>query len=366
MKNRFLFFILISIIGMIGGLGEWFMYRSGIPFLKDSWTLLIFFLLPLAFILPNILEDCLPRPLTKLFALIGGYWLIFFYYSFLLMLLDFLVSAGSMIFQIPSFGEWFTENGIPAGFFLILLLIVFGRWNAFHIVTREVRITTDKPLPRDITIAFVSDIHLGTLLGKRFSRRLTKKILALQPDLILLGGDIIDGNLEFVIQDESYKNLLDLTAPLGVFAVYGNHDYFGMDIRKEQDLFAPAGIRFLKNQSVTLTDGIQLTGMDDYRNDPYSTPKPPDDSFHILVDHQPWRLRQTANTGYDLYLAGHTHAGQFYPNRLITKKVYALDYGTRKFNQMTAIVSSGCGFWGTPVRIGPPPEVVFIRLRNIK
>lgn len=362
MKNRSFFFELIGVIGMIAGYGEWFMYRES--FLLPTWTVAIFLATPFTFVIPNTMEKYLPSKITRILANIGGYWLIFFYYSFYLLLIYALLIivgfiAGNM------WQQWLVEYFVPTGFYIILLLILIGGINAYHLTLREVEITSDHPLSHDLTIAFVSDIHLGTILGKSFARKLTNKIQAVQPDLVLIGGDIIDGNLSFVIKDESYKELSRLKAPLGVFAVYGNHDYYGMDIGKERSLFTDK-INFLKDQSIILENCICLTGFDDYINNPHEIAKVNNDFFQIAIDHEPFRIAQAAEAGYDLYLSGHTHAGQFYPNRLVTKRMYLLDYGYKKFKQMATIVSNGCGFWGAPIRLGPSPEIVVIRLRNSK
>ena len=80
---------------------------------------------------------------------------------------------------------------------------------------------TAKDVGEGLTIAFVSDIHFGMVLGRWFSKRLVKDLLEIQPDAIVLGGDIIDGNLGFVLKDGSLKELNNLRAPQGVYAVLG-------------------------------------------------------------------------------------------------------------------------------------------------
>ena len=84
------------------------------------------------------------------------------------------------------------------------------------------------------------------------------------------------------------------------------------------------------------------------------------------MEHEPRRIEKASEEGYDLYFAGHTHAGQLLPNRLITRKMYALDYGSRLFGKMLATVSSGYGLWGVPLRSGPRPEIVIITIQPEK
>ena len=85
--------------------------------------------------------------------------------------------------------------------------------------------------------------------------------------------------------------------------------------------------------------------------------------YNIVIDHQPRKMEAASSAGYDLYVAGHTHTGQLFPNRLITKKMYRLDYGRKEFGNLTAITSNGYGFWGVPVRTEVAPELVVINLK---
>ena len=363
MFNRFLFFCSIGLIGMVSGIGLWWMYRRGFTLLMPKWTVLFFVILPLMFVLPHIAIDHMPLTLTKICAWVGGYWFIFVFYSILLMVVYFLIFLGTALFHQPSLWQTLSHNMALYGGIAVALLVLAGSWNAFHPVYRDVTIRTNKPLSREITIAFVTDTHLGPIQSSWYSKALTERLNDAGADAIVFGGDIIDGNLPFVLADGSYKNFAALHAPLGVYAVYGNHDYFNGDLKKEAAEFKP--IQFLQNDTITLADSIELTGLDDYLHDPYNNvPKPKDEHFQILVDHEPLRIPPASLAGYDLYLAGHTHGGQYPPISWLTERMYLLNYGTKTFAHMTAIVSNGYGFWGTPVRIGPAPEIVRIHIKS--
>lgn len=361
MFNRFLFFCSIGCIGIISGIGMWWMYRRGFAFLQPQWTVLFFLVLPILFSLPHIAIDRMPLTVTKICAWVGGYWFIFAFYSIFLMGVYFLIFSGSYIFQQREFWQSISPVIAKFGGIAIILLIAYGSWNAFHPVYRYVTVQTEKPLARDISIAFVTDIHLSPFLSSWYSKALVNDLNNANADIILFGGDVIDGNLPFVLADGSYQNFVDLHAPLGIYAVYGNHDYFNGDLKEEAAAFKP--IQFLQNDTIILDDGIQITGLDDYLHDPVNNvAKPANDSFQILVDHEPLRIPQASLAGYDLYLAGHTHGGQFAPISWMTERMYALNYGNKNFGHMLAIVSNGYGFWGTPVRIGPHPEIVVIKI----
>ena len=365
MLNRFLFFMLIGGFGMVLGILQWHMYRKSFPLLKSrTAALLVFLLPPLFFILPHIAAPYLPLSVAREMAWWGGLWFIFCCYSTLLLLCCGLVWAISKIWhRASSFWPVFSICFPQIGLILIGVAIFVGIWTALHPVYRELSIETEKPLARDVTIAFVSDTHLSPVLGTWYSRQLVRSLNAAKADIILFGGDIIDDNLQFVRDDGSYKPLNRLYAPLGVYAVYGNHDYFNSDPEAEAALFRP--LRFLRNETVVLEDSIAITGLDDLLHHTDTiVPLARAPYFNILAVHEPSRILEGADAGYDLYLAGHTHGGQFFPNTLITPYLYELNSGARLYGNMLAVVTNGYGFWGPPVRLGAPPEIVLLHLHS--
>jgi Calcineurin-like phosphoesterase. len=216
MKKRSSFFLFIALLGLAIGLGQWFMYQQIFPSLQTNLALAIFLLLPLTFVLPNTAEKHLSPAWTSRLAFIGGYWFIFSYYSVFLLglcLLLFLANQllpGTMLWQ-----EYSAPLVLGASIFL-LLAIAWGSWNASHPVYRKLCLHTDKPLAGDLRIAFASDLHLGPMLGRNYSKKLAQRINALQPDLVIFGGDLIDGNLEIVLQEGSSRGLQSIEARLTV------------------------------------------------------------------------------------------------------------------------------------------------------
>jgi predicted MPP superfamily phosphohydrolase len=364
---RLHFFMMIGLLGCGLGLLQWYVYRKGFTLLQPWWTAVFCLLLPAIFLLPHFTRG-LPLGLTRLMATLGGFWLGFFYYSVLaLVLYLFLFLGFALAGQLPAWTV-FAPRLVRVFLAVILVLLAWGGYNARHPVYRQVAVTTAKVLPRDVKIAFVTDLHLGTVLGDSYCAELVQRLNAVQPDLIILGGDQVDESLALVEQEGSYKHLADLKAPLGVYVVLGNHDYLGGTWREEIQLFTGLGLHYLVDERVNLPDNLELTGLPDYSMGGRATALQPEATsrFRILVDHQPRRMRQAAAAGYDLYLAGHTHAGQLYPNRLVTQKMYELDYGARYFEQLLAVTSDGYGFWGVPVRTGPAPEIVVLTVHSQK
>lgn len=361
MFNRFRFFWNIAAIGAVSGIGIWWMYRRALPFLEPLWTLAFFLILPVFFTLPHVAIDHMPIKMTKISAWLGGYWFIFVFYSILVMVIYFLIYLVSTLFMASQFWALWAGRLAGLGLAVVVITLIYGTWRALHPTYRTIHIQTKKTLQKDLTIAFLTDIHFSPILSSWYSRRMVRRLNNSTADAIIFGGDMIDGNLDFVLKDGSYRNLEQLRAPLGIFAVYGNHDYFNGNLEKEGSHFRP--LHFLRNQSIALTETVSLTGLDDYLHHPETEiPTPAVHTFNIIIDHEPLRLATAAQKGYDLYLAGHTHGGQFFPNTIITDRLYTLNYGYRKFAEMFAYVSSGYGFWGTPIRIGSAPEIVFFHV----
>jgi predicted MPP superfamily phosphohydrolase len=221
---------------------------------------------------------------------------------------------------------------------------------------------------RGRTLALVSDIHLGNFRGPAFSRQVVSRIMGLQPECILVGGDMFDGvklDLERAIAPWAA-----LTAPSGVYFVGGNHDDYG----GREPYFAAlgrVGMRILDNARVDI-HGLQLVGIHDREThsaeefgrilreaalDPGRA--------SILLAHRPENLAVPEGAGISLQLSGHTHRGQFWPWTLVVRRVHGTyAYGLNRFGAMLVFTSSGAGTWGPPFRLGTRSEVVLIRLES--
>jgi predicted MPP superfamily phosphohydrolase len=194
----------------------------------------------------------------------------------------------------------------------------------------------------------------------------------LKPDLVLLLGDIVDGELGPVLRGDLLQYFTYPKCTDGLYAITGNHEFIGGAARTIPYIESK-GIRILKDEMVTLEGGIQLIGRIDrdsyrfYRKERMplvelmklaDTTKPV-----ILLDHQPFHLEESAKYGVDLELSGHTHNGQMWPLNYVTAMIYELSYGYLKKGNTNFIVSSGYGLWGPRVRSGSRPEVLLINLK---
>lgn len=190
-----------------------------------------------------------------------------------------------------------------------------------------------------------------------------------RPDLILIAGDIVDERLSYVKQNKSMSALENLNPSIGTFACMGNHDYLDGQPEVVKQMLANVGVKVLENERFVLNDDkLQIVGLKDYSRDKtcealYNLAYD-NDLFSIVLDHQPRRIKQAAEAKYDLYVSGHTHTGQIWPFKMITERMYLLDYGKKQFDDMTAVVSNGIGFWGPPIRTGLHPEIVVIDIKR--
>ncbi len=333
------------------------------------------FIVAILFIVAKILESKHSSVLTDALNIVGGFWLAFMLYGFLFFLLSDIIL---LILRIP--GVIHGENILHYrkwSFIIIVsvssILIIGGFINALIPVTREYNLTINKPAGtvKTLRIAAVSDIHLGSIIRKRSLKQMSRIIIDLKPDLVLLLGDIVDGEIGPVLRDDLLQYFTYPECTDGLFAITGNHEFIGGAARTIPYIESK-GIRILKDEVVTLEGGIQLIGRIDrdsfrfYRKERMTleelikkvdTTKPV-----ILLDHQPFHLDETANYGIDLELSGHTHNGQMWPLNYVTSMIYELSTGYLKKKNTNFIVSSGYGLWGPRVRSASRSEVLLINL----
>lgn len=217
-----------------------------------------------------------------------------------------------------------------------------------------------------LKIVAASDFHLGYLIDKSDLKKMVDVINAQNPDIVLLAGDIVDMHSKPIVEQNMREEFLQLRAPLGVFAITGNHECYG-DTENTVKYLQSAGIIMLRDSVVHLNNGIYIAGRNDktIRNrkelnellQNIDKQKPV-----ILLDHQPFNLEQAQQNEVDLQLSGHTHGGQIFPFTLITKSVYEQQHGYLQKGKTHYYTSSGIGGWGTKLRVGSQSEIVSITL----
>ena len=259
----------------------------------------------------------------------------------------------------------------------ISLIFIVGYVNASTPKVKNLDITINKSNSdfNTLNVVAVSDIHLGTMVNHTKTKRLIKTINDLNPDLVLIGGDIIDDNLNVVKYFGLLTHFKDINAKYGVYSCLGNHEYFS---RAYTDLpyFEKNGIHILKDSSVKIDDSFYIIGRDDIEGEKMLGKQrksldelTKDIDFDLpvfLLDHQPYKLEETARYGIDLQFSGHTHNGQFWPLNYITGLIFEEDWGYLKKKDTHFYISSGYGTAVVPIRVSNDSEIVNIKISNIK
>lgn len=257
--------------------------------------------------------------------------------------------------------------------FLSFLAAILGFFDAHNI--RETKINIDsKNLPEVyplLKILQISDVHISQTLGGDFIADIVSKAKSLNPDIILITGDIAD--IDPRKNKKIISELSSLNPPLGKYAVTGNHEfYLGIDIATQ--FYEMCGFRLLRGEQIKVADGIVILGVDDENGknfENYSDITEDKlledvnaDNFVFLLKHKPYVLEKIKDR-IDLQLSGHTHGGQIFPFSLIVKAIYKYFSGLyRVSDRMFLYVSRGTGYWGPPIRFFAPPEITLFEIRR--
>jgi predicted MPP superfamily phosphohydrolase len=336
---------------------------------------IIFIVLAATFIAGKFLEASHSSVLSDILNIIGGFWMAFMLYGFLFLFLSDLISLILRISGVISSGnimqyrKWAYILTISLSF----MLIAGGFINALIPKVKKYDIVINKSAGevRELKIAAVSDIHLGSIIRKRSMIKLSRILESLKPDLVLLLGDIVDGEIGPVLRGDLLKYFTCPRCNDGLLAITGNHEFIG-GAKKTIPYIESKGIRILKDEIVEIEGGIQFIGRLDRDSQRFfgKTRLPLSDLVKktdaskpiILLDHQPIDLNEPEKYGIDLQLSGHTHNGQMWPLNYITGMIYELSYGYKKKGNSQFIVSSGFGLWGPRVRSGSRSEILLLNI----
>lgn len=350
---------------------------------KPRWRwpyAILFWFFALAFVVGRNLENIAVSPWSSSLIWIGAFWFAFMYYLFLGTLF---MDVGGRVLRflrwLPALwiGAWPQTKfrAAVALFVAVSLLAAWGYWNALH--PKIVRLTVSLPFaqgaPESMRVAVASDWHLGTLVTQSRVKAWVDAINALEPDLVLLPGDVIDEDLPPVVENNLGEFLRDLRAPLGVFAVTGNHEYIG-GVEAGVRYLEEHGVRVLRDEAVPLAGGaFWLAGREDasifrftgqmrrpLREVLWSVPA---GAPVVVMDHQPLALAESEALGVALQLSGHTHDGQLWPNKYLVRALFGFSSGEIKVGRTEVYILPGLGTWGPPVRVGNRPEILDLTLR---
>ena len=261
-----------------------------------------------------------------------------------------------------------TPLTVKVGAAVTIVLCLIGYYEATHTKSTRYDIYTSKLAKGERRrIVLVSDIHMGYAVTTKDVERLVSEINRLSADVVIIAGDLIDGDLLPVREERTHTALGKIQAREGVIAVMGNHDYMDDDKAAENLLRQTEGLLLLRDETADLA-GMHIIGRDDLSHKKsYGTERKriedfgrADSLFTVVVDHQPGAICDAQEINADLSLSGHTHGGQIWPMSIVTGLMYTIDYGYGCFGNTCAIVTSGFGTWGPRMRLGTRSEVVAI------
>jgi hypothetical protein len=227
-------------------------------------------------------------------------------------------------------------------------------------------------------IAQITDVHVDPLVGRAWVESLVQKINEIEPDLVAITGDLVDGTVEQL--GEHVAPLSALRPRWGSFFVTGNHEYYGggepvAAAEEWIEELGRLGVRALRNERVTVGDDgarLDVAGVYDSSASAFGRRHRPDvaralvgrdeERPVVLLAHQPKAIREAAQHRVDLQLSGHTHDGQIWPFKYLVRLQQPYVEGLVRHRDTWLYVSRGTGFWGPPMRLLAPAEITKIVL----
>lgn len=305
--------------------------------------------------------DRYPMMVSEVLYEVGNSSIFVMLYAVMLFLV---LDLGRLMHIVPR--EWLYQStkGSIAVFVFMTSLFTYAYWNYLQKERQPIVLQTAKAIERPLKIVMMTDLHLGYHNRKAEIRKWIELINAEHPDLVLIGGDIIDGSIRAIEEQNMAEDFRRIKAP--IYACLGNHEYYSGEPRA-QKFYHEAGIHLLKDEVVEVM-GVNIIGRDDRTNkkrasvaDLYKQVKDKN-KYTILLDHQPYHLEEAEKSGIDFQLSGHTHYGQVWPISWIEDAMYEKAYGPLTKGKTQYFVSSGIGIWGAKFRIGTHSEYLVATL----
>jgi predicted MPP superfamily phosphohydrolase len=307
------------------------------------------------------------------------------YIAYLWMAALFLFFCGALVFDVLNLAlravGWLAQTEItriaipvkfsfPASLALSLIISVYGYFDALNIRTERLTIETPK-LPAGIeklTIAQISDVHLGLIIRCRRLDLILDKVKAANPDILVSTGDLVDGQINRM--PGLAERLQAVKPKYGKYAITGNHEYYaGLD--KALAFTREAGFTLLQGESIS-NGVITIAGVNDPTGVQMKIEQPvsekdllsklPKDRFTLFLKHRPVIDKESAGL-FDLQLSGHTHKGQIWPFTYLSAISYPMNDGRYDLAKGSILyVSRGSGTWGPPIRFLSHPQITVVEL----
>ncbi len=313
-----------------------------------------------------------PDSLREILNMVSGYLVPFILYLFLTLLIFDLFLLLNLAFKVlprttrKSFRfRLYTFMGL---IFLSIVIVIGGAVNINTIRGSHYQIEIPKKQSDvdSLRIAFVADLHIDKHLKLSFIKQYVDKVNALNPDIVLYGGDIVEGRWDENVSDPIIETLKTVKAKYGTYGILGNHEYYGSE--NPGQLYPRMDISLLHEKVIKVGQSFYLAGRDDDHAEHRKSLEEllqhtPDDLPVIVMDHRPTQLQEASRTKADIQFSGHTHNGQMFPINLFLKRMYELSWGYKKIRDTHFFVTSGLRLWGPPVKTAGKSEIMVVDVK---
>ena len=374
-----IFFALYALINSYVFIRGW-QALSYLPFLKPFFVI-VFLLFSFSYIFIKIFAEKIPAFIHDPLLWIGSFWFAFLLYF---VLIFFLIDATRLLnhfipflplslSDLTNLTKFYLGTGVTV---LVLLITVAGFINRtnFKVKTLELTLQKKNSTLTELNIVMFSDLHLSPINDEAFQNKIVGKVNSLNPDIILLPGDIVDDKAEILKRNGIGPGLRKLESKYGVFSCTGNHEFIN-GVGGTVNFAKVFGITVLRDEFIKIENLFYVIGREDVSKGNFTKEKRKqlkdivseiNSSLPlILLDHTPVRLNEAVENGIDLQLSGHTHNGQMFPLNFITNLIYNVSWGYLKKGNTQFYVSSGVGSWGPPVKLASDAEIVNLRIKLI-
>jgi uncharacterized protein len=378
-KTFMIFFIVVISVNLIVNLYIFFRTKGVFPENTSAWwiTTVIFWMLAFAYVIGRFTERSGSEAIAEGFIKAGSIWLGAMVYLTILFLVTDILRGLNSLFHFSDYlrFNWHDSKGkgaILLVYGLTSVILLIGFINTRYPVVKKVYVSFEKKVPEgSLRVVLASDLHLGIMNSTNSLKKMVSLINSQNADLILLGGDVFDEDLGPVIRNNLGDLLKNLKARHGVYAVLGNHEFYG-NATEAQKYLKDHNIVVLRDSLVVLDNGITIIGREDLTAQSMYGRKRKSlsqllDGVNIsnpllMLDHQPYHVAEVAESPIDLQVSGHTHNGQMWPFNYITNAIFDIGEGYRKINRTHFYVSSGYGTWGPPIRTNSRSEIIVLEI----
>jgi predicted MPP superfamily phosphohydrolase len=353
---------------------------ASISYLRPYYVI-VFVAVAYGYVFSKLLYKFLPPLVYDIWLGIGAIWFAFLVYFILFLLgLDLIRLLESFFHFLPKFiyNNFEQTKKITAIVIITLVgLVVFlGNLNKRDISVKILELQLPKGVGKlsEVNIVAASDLHLSPIDGERLLSRIIDKMNSLNPDIILLSGDIVDDKAEILEQRKIGESFKKLNPKYGIYTINGNHEFIN-EVEASVRYAEHLGMNVLRDNHVLIDSSFYVVGREDSTMSQFTgkhrnTLKQILASINtnlpvVLLDHTPYKLEEAQNNNVALQLSGHTHHGQIWPANIITNMIYEVSWGYKKKGNTHYYVTSGAGTWGPPVRTGSKSEIVNIKIKFI-